>query len=66
MDKLKPCPFCGSQWTQVRYINNPFDIHHVYGEYRGECVDCCAMTKAFKFPDEAAKAWNRRADKTQI
>lgn len=30
MKELKPCPFCGSKWTQVRYINNPFDKNHVY------------------------------------
>lgn len=61
MDELKPCPFCGSPWTQVRYMNSPFDINHIYGGYRAECVDCCAITKPFKTPDEAATAWNRRA-----
>lgn len=60
--KLKKCPFCGSKWTQVRYINNPFDKNHVYGGYRAECTDCCVITKACKTPEEAATLWNIRPD----
>lgn len=60
--KLKKCPFCGSKWTQVRYINNPFDKNHVYGGYRAECTDCCVTTKACKTPEEAAALWNNRPD----
>lgn len=60
--KLKKCPFCGSKWTQVRYINNPFDEKHVYGGYRAECCDCCVTTKACKTPEEAAALWNNRPD----
>jgi Lar family restriction alleviation protein len=60
--KLKNCPFCGSKWTQVRYINNPFDKKHVYGGYRAECCDCYVTTKACKTPEEAAALWNNRPD----
>lgn len=62
--KLIKCPFCGSKWTQVRYINNPFDKNHVYGGYRAECCDCCVTTKACKTPEEAAALWNMRADQS--
>lgn len=58
---LKQCPFCGSKWTQTRYINNSFDEHHVYGGYRGECVDCGVTTKAYKTREEAVDAWNMRS-----
>lgn len=61
MDKLKQCPFCGSKWVQVRYINNPFDKNHVYGGHRGECTDCHVSTKACRTPEEAIENWNRRA-----
>lgn len=59
--ELKPCPFCGSKWTQARYINHPFDEHHVYGGYRGECTDCGVITKAYKTREEAVDAWNMRS-----
>ena len=59
--ELKHCPFCGSRWTQARYINNPFDVHHVYGGYRGECTDCGVTTKAYKTREEAVDAWNMRS-----
>ena len=58
---LKQCPFCGSKWTQARYINHPFDEHHVYGGYRGECTDCGVTTKAYKTREEAVDAWNMRS-----
>ena len=61
-EKLKPCPFCGSKWTQVRYINNPFDKNHVYGGYRGECTDCFVSTKSCLTEDEAIKLWNMRTE----
>ena len=52
---LKNCPFCGSKWTQTRYINHPFDEHHVYGGYRGECTDCGVTTKAYKTREEVLR-----------
>lgn len=61
--QLKPCPFCGSKWTQVRYINNPFDKNHVHGGYCGECTDCFVTTKPCLTEDEAIKLWNMRTEK---
>lgn len=63
MEQLKSCPFCGSKWTQVRWIGfRDAPPSGFVAEYRGECSDCGATTRAFNNPDDAAVAWNRRAD----
>ena len=61
MAVLKPCPFCGSKWTQVRWIgfeDSP-PCGHASG-YRGECTDCGAMTLPALSVEAAEEAWNRR------
>lgn len=63
MEKLKPCPFCGGEFTQVRYIGLSKDSAFKRG-YRGECCDCFAITKACTDPAEAAAVWNARAERT--
>ncbi len=61
MEKLKPCPFCGS--TDILDFNNaemaigPNSIN--YGLI---CIECDARTGWYYTVDEAVKAWNRRAD----
>ena len=57
---LKPCPFCGSVWTQVRWIGWDSPPSAYETGYRGECTDCFAMSRAFRTEAEAAEAWNRR------
>ena len=60
-DELKPCPFCGSEWVQIRWIG--FSEGQASGYkpgYRGECTDCFAMTSAFLNAEDAKEAWNRR------
>ena len=60
---LKPCPFCGSKWTQVRWIGFEDSLNSGYASgYRGECTDCGAMTLAAFTVETAAETWNRRAD----
>lgn len=61
MTELKPCPFCGGKYTQVRYIGwespSAFD-----SGYRTECCDCGVITAAYPTEEEAAAAWNTRTD----
>ena len=57
-EKLKRCPFCGGEARMQE---------HVFVGYSSTwgvvCLDCCAETKQFyKNSQEAAEAWNRRAD----
>lgn len=63
MDKLKPCPFCGSRATK-RYIK-PFSFV--------QCKKCGASTRIipdyFEEADgkgEAIEAWNMRIDDNEI
>lgn len=58
--KLKPCPFCGSE-AEVGYAIND------YNRWGVQCKSCgCVVEVGFgEYDDtleEAAKAWNRRAD----
>lgn len=63
MDGMKPCPFCGSPWVQVRWIGfknaKPSEFHP--GLY-AECTDCFAMKGPYSEKEDAEYAWNRRAD----
>ena len=48
--ELKPCPFCGGE------------AHFVNGSTWLACAGCGAETSFFDTQEEAAEAWNRRAD----
>lgn len=59
--ELKPCPFCGSEYTQVRWIGFTHTHNGAFeAGYRGECAECFAITRAYNTAEEAAKAWNER------
>lgn len=60
--ELKPCPFCGSKWTQVRWMGFDNNSSAFCTGYRAECTDCGAITKAFTREKDAVEAWNRRAE----
>lgn len=63
MIELRHCPFCGSVWTQVRWIGFPDAPPSGFTPgYRGECSDCGATTRTFINPEDAARAWNWRFD----
>ena len=52
MDKLKPCPFCGSQpWIQHDDVLLGWFIH---------CHNCTGTVAAYT-KEQAIEAWNRRA-----
>lgn len=70
MPELKPCPFCGSEDTQVDFSrsgNHSFVgknglVHNTPFFYIVFCADCGARTMDYEEPERAADAWNRRAD----
>lgn len=55
-DGLKPCPFCGGEAI--------YGKSEASGRVRTVCVDCLASTDWLAGTDEAAAAWNRRAERT--
>ena len=57
MERLKPCPFCGSNEVYV-YVKTGD-----YGEYfEAECLECESSTKYTDTRQEAIEAWNGRAE----
>lgn len=65
MTELKPCPFCGGEYAQVRYMGGKWQEPSAFGSgYRGECCDCGAMTAAYDTEAEAIAAWNSRVERT--
>lgn len=53
MEKLKPCPFCGSDKVAVQYLYfRPYII----------CKKCHAQIPCYNTYPRAREAWNRRVD----
>ena len=52
--ELKECPFCACDRAEI--------IGGIV--FWVECPDCGAQTDVFDIPEEAAEAWNRRANET--
>ena len=55
MIELKPCPFCGGEANLVQGSSGKL-LPWV------RCRDCGAETSDYDSVEEAAEAWNRRAD----
>ena len=57
MDKLKPCPFCGSTDLHIEYSSS-------WGADRIICYDCLATfsQQEITCENDLIEAWNRRAD----
>ena len=56
-DKLKPCPFCGSEDLQI-IIEQPFNIF--FRCYKVMCFECKATSALAETKGMAIEAWNRR------
>ena len=52
MDKLKPCPFCGSAATLTHFVEE--NAHAVF------CPSCFIMTTLYETVEGAVSVWNRR------
>lgn len=52
---LTPCPFCGGSTITIVFESNR------YSEAAAICEDCQATGPLEDNPDDARKAWNRRA-----
>lgn len=60
MTKLKTCPFCGGEATQIYSVNADT---YVYGCYTIGCMgNAQNFIKRFKTDKEAIEAWNRRVN----
>ncbi len=58
-NKLKPCPFCGSNNIYLYKACGVCD-----DDAWLECLECGVKTKAFRDTDEAIDAWNNRVEPT--
>lgn len=58
MEKLKHCPFCGSENTAVNY----YPVLPEYAPYYGTCNDCGSQGPRKNTIEEAIKAWNGRVE----
>lgn len=66
--ELKACPFCGSDHTEIRFVESE-DGSKRYAVMCRDCrvgifvphLDDAEEWKSFLTPEAAAKAWNRRS-----
>jgi len=60
-EKLKPCPFCGSEKVGI-YIDDGGDSGHV--TYDVSCESCSGNVVCCEAEADAIAAWNARVDNT--
>ena len=62
-EKLKPCPFCGSEQVDIfdSWAEQETKIHWV----NVECIDCGAQGASKKGNEAAIAAWNNRSTSLQ-
>lgn len=64
MENLLPCPFCGGEAEIFDY--DPENEVGFHEPYTVQCSNqCCCLGKDFRTREEAAEAWNRRAQPEQ-
>ena len=54
MNKLKPCPFCGSDSVKVHI---PYIVEALY---QIQCYGCNCTTALYRTENEASNRWNTR------
>ena len=66
MDKLKPCPFCGSEAEVFKDVTFKAETGEKIGEiaFFVWCTNCTALVSG-NTEDEAIEAWNRRLEKEE-
>lgn len=64
--KLKPCPFCGSSAGIQKDITGKKAYHVVCNDRKCECLMVAGIPIWAESREEAAKAWNRRSNETNI
>lgn len=61
---LLPCPFCGSRNVGIVAISHDHNIN--FHSLSVECANCEIMNSSFFNAQEAADAWNKRANTGEV
>ena len=61
MDELRPCPFCGGEAQVVR---KPYETKFCVGCGDDACLGFSGLGWLYETEEQAAAAWNRRAERT--
>lgn len=61
MDELRPCPFCGGE---ARVVGKPHEAVFCVGCGDDTCLGFSGLGWLYGTEEEAAAAWNRRAERT--
>jgi|GEM_PF-5632043 len=57
-EKLKPCPFCGSE--NIEIVRSPITERFI-----ATCNSCAASSRYFNDEDEAIDGWNMRVEESE-
>lgn len=61
MDELRPCPFCGGE---AHVVGKPHEAVFCVGCGDDTCLGFSGLGWLYGTEEEAAAAWNRRAERT--
>ena len=61
MEELKPCPFCGGE---AQIVSKPYEPKFCVGCDDDTCLGFSGLGWLYDSGQEAAAAWNRRAERT--
>lgn len=62
--ELKYCPFCGSDWVDIRYGKSGYTSNILHFGERGyvQCFKCCCRTDEYCNVKYAIAHWNIRCN----